>query len=165
MAAHGPYESAAMFFRQLHTFKWQDMEPGAAAQKVQVSAFPGRYAQQMGLAEELVNKTGVFDSGGLGYGKGLLPKDVVAPERVLSPQQTRAFDDLVYKQLPKQNGEGGRGDTTIVINLDGEEIVRERLEKAEGKIEFKCERARKTQVQATSCYSCNQHDGLGRKNG
>ncbi|MFS0480316.1 hypothetical protein ACL1CS_11130 [Corynebacterium striatum] len=131
-----PYESAAMFFRQLHTFKWQDMEPGAAAQKVQVSAFPGRYAQQMGLAEELVNKTGVFDSGGLGYGKGLLPKDVVAPERVLSPQQTRAFDDLVYKQLPKQNGEGGRGDTTIVVNLDGEEIVRERLEKAEGKIEF-----------------------------
>ncbi|ATZ08306.1 hypothetical protein BOR84_10515 [Corynebacterium striatum] len=131
-----PYESAAMFFRQLHTFKWQDMEPGAAAQKAQVSAFPGRYAQQMGLAEELVNKTGVFDSGGLGYGKGLLPKDVVAPERVLSPQQTRAFDDLVYKQLPKQNGEGGRGDTTIVINLDGEEIVRERLEKAEGKIEF-----------------------------
>ncbi|MFR9871935.1 hypothetical protein ACL1GF_14630, partial [Corynebacterium striatum] len=80
--------------------------------------------------------TGVFDSGGLGYGKGLLPKDVVAPERVLSPQQTRAFDDLVYKQLPKQNGEGGRGDTTIVVNLDGEEIVRERLEKAEGKIEF-----------------------------
>lgn len=58
-----PYESAAMFFRQLHTFKWQDMEPGAAAQKVQVSAFPGRYAQQMGLAEELVNKAGVFGGG------------------------------------------------------------------------------------------------------
>ncbi|WP_412100213.1 phage tail tape measure protein [Corynebacterium aurimucosum] len=58
-----PYESAAMFFRQLHTFKWQDMEPGAAAQKVQVSAFPGRYAQQMGLAEKLVNETGVFGGG------------------------------------------------------------------------------------------------------
>ena len=58
-----PYESAAMFFRQLHTFKWQDMDPGAAAQKVQVSAFPGRYAQQMGLAEELVNKAGVFGGG------------------------------------------------------------------------------------------------------
>lgn len=58
-----PYESAAMFFRQLHTFRWQDMEPGAAAQKVQVSAFPGRYAQQMGLAEELVNKAGVFGGG------------------------------------------------------------------------------------------------------
>ncbi|OFT46981.1 hypothetical protein HMPREF3158_05410 [Corynebacterium sp. HMSC06G04] len=59
-----PYESAAMFFRQLHTFKWEDMEPGAAAQKVQVSAFPGRYAQQMGLAEKLVNETGVFGGGG-----------------------------------------------------------------------------------------------------
>ncbi|MGV0369510.1 tape measure protein [Corynebacterium aurimucosum] len=58
-----PYESAAMFFRQLYTFKWQDMDPGAAAQKVQGSAFPGRYAQQMGLAEELVNKTGVFGGG------------------------------------------------------------------------------------------------------
>lgn len=70
-----PYESAAMFFRQLHTFKWQDMEPGAAAQKVQVSAFPGRYAQQMNLAEDLVNKTGVF--GGSGGGNSVPAKPEV----------------------------------------------------------------------------------------
>ena len=247
-----PYESAAMFFRQLHTFKWQDMEPGAAAQKVQVSAFPGRYAQQMGLAEKLVNKTGVFggsgggnsvpakqgvqlkgafqefssawdgadaglvdtslllssedaargvlnlveergkaktgvaakdaspvasykhlmttgdydgrmaqigihedddlvgavidarragaifDSGGLGYGKGLLPKDVVAPERVLSPHQTRAFDDLVYKELPKKREDGGAG-TTVVINLDGQEVLRQRVDKVEGELNINTE--------------------------
>ena len=243
-----PYESAAMFFRQLHTFKWQDMEPGAAAQKVQVSAFPGRYAQQMGLAEELVNKTGVFggggssaanpkaqlkgafqeffsawdgadagivdtslllrsedaakailslveergkaktgvaakdaspvasykylmktgdydgrmaqigihedddlvgavldarragsvfDSGGLGYGKGLLPKDVVEPERVLSPHQTRTFDDLVYKELPKRR-DGGAG-TTVVINLDGQEVLRKRVDKVEGEVTINTE--------------------------
>ncbi len=66
----------------------------------------------------------------------LLTKHVLAPYRDLYPKQTRAFDHLEYIQLPKQNGEGGRGDTTIVVNLDGEEIVRERLEKAEGKIEF-----------------------------
>ena len=75
----------------------------------------------------------VFDSGGIGRGKGLLTKDVVAPERVLSPQQTRAFDDLVYNQLPKQEKDGGAG-TTLVINLDGQEVVRKRLDKAEGQI-------------------------------
>lgn len=243
-----PYESAAMFFRQLHTFKWQEMDPGAAAQKVQVSAFPGRYAQQMGLAEELVNKTGVFggsssaakpevqlkgafqefsfawdgadggmvdtslllrsedaakatlnlveergkaktgvaakdaspvasykhlmttgdydgrmaqigihedddlvgavidarragavfDSGGLGYGKGLLPKDVVEPERVLSPHQTRTFDDLVYKELPKKREDGGAG-TTVVINLDGQEVLRQRVDKVEGELNINTE--------------------------
>lgn len=244
-----PYESAAMFFRQLHTFRWQDMDPGAAAQKVQVSAFPGRYAQQMGLAEELVNKTGVFggggstpakqgvqlkgafqefsfawdgadggmvdtslllrsedaakatlnlveergkaktgvaakdaspvasykhlmttgdydgrmaqigihedddlvgavidarragavfDSGGLGYGKGLLPKDVVEPERVLSPHQTRTFDDLVYKELPKKREDGGAG-TTVVINLDGQEVLRQRVDKVEGELNINTE--------------------------
>ncbi|MFW9242840.1 hypothetical protein [Corynebacterium striatum] len=133
-----PFDSAGMFFDvMLRKFpNWKSMDPGAVAQGVQVSAFPGRYAGQMERGLQLAKRSGVFDRGGLGYGKGLLPKDVVAPERVLSPQQTRAFDDLVYKQLPKQNGEGGRGDTTIVVNLDGEEIVRERLEKAEGKIEF-----------------------------
>lgn len=36
-----------------------------------------------------------FDSGGVATGKGFLPKDIVEPERVLSPRQTRAFEVLV----------------------------------------------------------------------
>ena len=227
------------------------MDPGAAAQKVQVSAYPARYAQQMGKAEDLVNKTGVFgggggssvpakpevqlkgafqeffyawdgadagivdtslllrsedaargvfnlveergkaktgiaakdaspvasykhlmttgdydgrmaqigihedddlvgavldarragavfDSGGLGYGKGLLPKDVVEPERVLSPHQTRTFDDLVYKELPKKREDSGAG-TTVVINLDGQEVLRKRVDKVEDEVTINTE--------------------------
>lgn len=79
----------------------------------------------------------VFDSGGIGRGKGLLTKDVVAPERVLSPQQTRAFDDLVYKEMPKQR-DGGAG-TTVVINLDGQEVLRQRVDKVEGELNINTE--------------------------
>lgn len=36
-----------------------------------------------------------YDEGGLAYGKGAMMKNVVEPERVLSPQQTKSFDSLV----------------------------------------------------------------------
>jgi phage-related protein len=134
-----PYDSAGMFFDvMLRKFpNWKGMDPGAVAQGVQVSAFPDRYAGQMGRGLQLAKRSGVFDRGGLGYGKGLLPKDVVAPERVLSPQQTRAFDDLVYKEMPKQR-DGGAG-TTVVINLDGQEVLRKRVDKVEGEVTINTE--------------------------
>lgn len=134
-----PYDSAGMFFdAMLRKYpNWRGMEPGAVAQGVQVSAFPDRYAGQMGRGLQLAKRSGVFDRGGLGYGKGLLPKDVVAPERVLSPQQTRAFDDLVYKEMPKQR-DGGAG-TTVVINLDGQEVLRQRVDKVEGELNINTE--------------------------
>ena len=134
-----PYDSAGMFFdAMLRKYpNWKGMDPGAVAQGVQVSAFPDRYAGQMGRGLQLAKRSGVFDQGGLGYGKGLLPKDVVAPERVLSPQQTRAFDDLVYKEMPKQR-DGGAG-TTVVINLDGQEVLRQRVDKVEGELNINTE--------------------------
>mgnify|MGYP002758052614 CR=1 FL=1 len=134
-----PYDSAGMFFDvMLRKFpNWKGMDPGAVAQGVQVSAFPDRYAGQMGRGLQLAKRSGVFDRGGLGYGKGFLPKDVVSPERVLSPQQTRAFDDLVYKEMPKQR-EGGAG-TTVVINLDGQEVLRQRVDKVEGELNINTE--------------------------
>lgn len=134
-----PYDSAGMFFDvMLRKFpNWKGMDPGAVAQGVQVSAFPDRYAGQMGRGLQLAKRSGVFDQGGLGYGKGLLPKDVVEPERVLSPQQTRAFDDLVYKEMPKRR-EGGAG-TTVVINLDGQEVLRQRVDKVEGELNINTE--------------------------
>lgn len=134
-----PYDSAGMFFdAMLRKYpNWRGMEPGAVAQGVQVSAFPDRYAGQMGRGLQLAKRSGVFDQGGLGYGKGLLPKDVVEPERVLSPQQTRAFDDLVYKEMPKQR-DGGAG-TTVVINLDGQEVLRQRVDKVEGELNINTE--------------------------
>lgn len=95
------FRSAGMFFRELASFDWQSMSRGEAAQRVQRSAFPSRYEPAMPGAEALVDQYGVFDSGGHARGKGLMPKDVIEPERVLSPEQTRAFDDLVYNQLPR----------------------------------------------------------------
>lgn len=40
-------------------------------------------------------QVGVFDRGGLAYGKGYLRKDIIEPERVLSPAQTRGYDHAV----------------------------------------------------------------------
>jgi TP901 family phage tail tape measure protein len=37
----------------------------------------------------------VHDKGGKAIGKGLIAKDIIEPERVLSPQQTKSFDRLV----------------------------------------------------------------------
>lgn len=55
-----PYESAKMFYRELSKFDWQSMEPGDAAQKVQRSAFPDRYAAKMDRAGQLYGDTGLF---------------------------------------------------------------------------------------------------------
>lgn len=50
-----------------------------------------------------------FDSGGLARGKGFLPKNVIAPERVLSPEQTKLFEILVQslQALSKGDYDGG----------------------------------------------------------
>lgn len=37
-----------------------------------------------------------FDDGGIANGLGMMPKDTIEPERVLNPQQTRAFDKLAF---------------------------------------------------------------------
>jgi len=87
-----PHASADLFFNKLGGFNWRGMDPGAAAQRVQVSAFPGRYAQEMGRANDMVN---AYDLGGIASGMGMLPKYTVEPERVLSPQHTIAFDKMV----------------------------------------------------------------------
>lgn len=55
-----PYESAKLFYRELSKFDWQSMEPGDAAQKVQRSAFPDRYAAKMDRAGQLYGDTGLF---------------------------------------------------------------------------------------------------------
>lgn len=47
--------------------------------------------------QALVNKGRkyFFDQGGVSTGIGLMPKDTLEPERVLSPRQTKSFDNLV----------------------------------------------------------------------
>ena len=47
--------------------------------------------------QKLVNKgrSYFFDKGGIANGIGQLSKDTIQPERVLSPRQTKAFENLV----------------------------------------------------------------------
>nr|DAP78767.1 MAG TPA: minor tail protein [Bacteriophage sp.] len=89
-----PFKSAGMFFDRLKQFDWENMDPGAAAQKVQVSAFPDKYAQQMDAAKGLVGRAGVYDTG------GILPHGVTAlnlshkPEIIINNDQLTAFSRL-----------------------------------------------------------------------
>ncbi|MDF3309749.1 transglycosylase SLT domain-containing protein [Rhodococcus sp. T2V] len=46
-------------------------------------------------AKTFWEKNGFYDQGGIASGKGYLLKDVIRPERVLSPRQTEAFESLV----------------------------------------------------------------------
>lgn len=53
-----------------------------------------RYGDPIGAyAHE--QRFGWYDQGGLASGKGIMMKDVIAPERILSPDQTESFDRLV----------------------------------------------------------------------
>ncbi|WP_211276133.1 tape measure protein [Corynebacterium aquilae] len=89
-----PFDSAILFFERLKKFDWESMDPGAAAQKVQVSAFPDRYGKQMGLAKTMLKSAGVYDTGGvlphLGAAFNLSGK----PEIVINDEQLTAFSRL-----------------------------------------------------------------------
>jgi TP901 family phage tail tape measure protein len=76
-ARHNPRTAASMFFhggrggqRGLDDINWKNMSPGAAAQAVQVSAFPGRYAQQMAHAAAILNSLKSNGGGSGPPGKG-----------------------------------------------------------------------------------------------
>lgn len=74
-----PYESAKLFFAELMKIDWENMDPGAAAQAVQRSAFPDRYATKMQRARDMLASIPAFKKGGMvagGAGKNL--DDVLA---------------------------------------------------------------------------------------
>jgi hypothetical protein len=91
--------SAGMFFNKLGRGPYGDF--GRAAQRVQVSAFPGAYSKWQGKADGMVRAVG-FDQGGEARGKGLMVKDIIAPERVLPPVETQS-----YNTLTELMGKGG----------------------------------------------------------
>lgn len=89
-----PFDSAGMFYRELVKFDWENMDHGAAAQKVQRSAFPDRYATKMGRAMELVEGTGLYDQGGILDDKHLALNLSGKPEAVLTNDQWKMIDQL-----------------------------------------------------------------------
>lgn len=52
-----------------------------------------RYGDPM-AAKSFWEKNNWYDQGGLAFGKGFMLKNVIHPERVLSPRQTEAFEEL-----------------------------------------------------------------------
>lgn len=50
-------------------------------------------------AQEFWKANQWYDRGGVARGKGHMLKNTLEPERVLSPEQTRAFEDLVFNKL------------------------------------------------------------------
>lgn len=68
-----------------------------------------------------------FDSGGVANGIGMMPKNVIAPERVLSPRQTESFDRLV--KAIEQGGTRTIINSPFTVNGDrrGAEVAHSRL--------------------------------------
>ncbi|MDE1675126.1 hypothetical protein [Nocardia gipuzkoensis] len=74
---------------------------------------PGVWSKAQELAGRAFDALTPFDSGGLASGTGFMPKNVISPERVLSPEQTRLFEALVMslQQI------AGTGATTAAPDL------------------------------------------------
>lgn len=77
---------------------------------------------------------GLFDDGGIARGVGMMPKATIAPERVLSPSQTAAFERLPasLERLAATLERGGRSTTihapfTVTGDARGGEAARDRL--------------------------------------
>lgn len=70
------------------------------------------------------DRPGGYAHGGMaGFGRGLLHKTAIEPERVLSPAQTRAFNDFVYKFMPSLIG-SYRANPAKSLNF-GKDITKE----------------------------------------
>ena len=64
------------------------------------------------------DRAGGYDAGGVASGTGVLLKNTVSPERVLSPSQTKAFEELVA-MLPQLLGPAASGLTSGVVSAGG----------------------------------------------
>lgn len=118
-----PFESALMFFDQFPD-GWQSMDPGAVAQSVQRSAFPDRYGQKMSRAQELVDETGLFDTGGWMMPGQLGFNGLNDPEPVLLPRHW----DIAEANIAKVDelvgaGVSGGGPRVQIINNNNQTIA------------------------------------------
>ena len=77
------YPAQAFYDALMQVSGWESMDPGAAAQAVQRSAFPGKYATRMGEAAEWVERAGLYDSGGWLPPGGLAVSLLDKPEPLL----------------------------------------------------------------------------------
>ncbi|WP_336793024.1 phage tail tape measure protein [Gordonia malaquae] len=122
-----PPTAAKMFFEALKKVPgWESMDPGAAAQAVQRSAFPDRYAAKVGRATELVDKAALFDTGGLWKPGQLGFNGLNEPEMVLRQSHWDSVDDQTdaVRDLVRAGG-GGTTNNITVNGLTAGDIVSE----------------------------------------
>lgn len=72
----------------------------------------GRYTDPAG-ARAHWEASNWYDDGGVGVGTGLMAKNVIRPERVLSPRQTESFEQMVRRDF-----QSGVGTDQIIAKLD-----------------------------------------------
>ncbi|WP_280248804.1 phage tail protein [Nocardia abscessus] len=77
---------------------------------------PGVWSKAQELAGRAFDALNPFDSGGIASGTGFMPKNVIQPERVLSPEQTKLFEALVLA-LQQIAGAGAQFSTSVVDAL------------------------------------------------
>ncbi|RJO72971.1 hypothetical protein D5S18_22095 [Nocardia panacis] len=77
---------------------------------------PSAWAKAKDVGGQVLNALNPFDSGGVAVGKGYMPKDIIAPERVLSPEQTRLFDALVSSLQQIAGGGPRTADHDLLTN-------------------------------------------------
>ncbi|MGC0364815.1 tape measure domain-containing protein [Rhodococcus sp. 27YEA15] len=96
--ARNPKSGAFSLFQFLGSTKDQYLPDESEDPAVQGAAgakyIRDRYGDPV-RARTFWEKNGYYDQGGMAFGKGFMLKDVIHPERVLSPRQTEAFENLV----------------------------------------------------------------------
>ncbi|MGB3301775.1 MAG: phage tail tape measure protein [Gordonia sp. (in: high G+C Gram-positive bacteria)] len=131
-----PVESAKLFYEAMSKVAgWETMPEGDVAQAVQRSAFPGKYAGKVGVAQQLVKKAGLYDRGGWLQPGGIAVNHLKRPEPVLHPDhwsavvdQTEAVDELVGAGV----GGGGGLSVTVYGQTTGEIVQEMRREQWRG---------------------------------
>jgi phage-related protein len=125
--AANPSTSARGLFQKM-TSVHGPLEPTVAGQaEWGLNYIRSRYGDPLG-ARSWWQSHGWYDDGGLAVGAGWMAKNVLEPERVLSPAQTRGFDTLVAAaatgRLPGTGGRAeGPGQFTGQLFLDSGEFL------------------------------------------
>jgi phage-related protein len=92
--AANPTSSARGLFQKMTSIHGP-IEPTPAGQaEWGLNYIRGRYGTPVS-ALDFHNRNNYYDEGGVGRGRGIMLKNILAPERVLSPRQNVAFEQLV----------------------------------------------------------------------
>ncbi|PPJ31845.1 hypothetical protein C5E45_32660, partial [Nocardia nova] len=126
-----PVYPAKAFFGELQKIDWQSMDPGAAAQAVQRSAFPDLYGKRMDDAAGRVKKTGLFDTGGFLQPGGLALSLLDKPEPLLPADKWAVAEanigaaDRLVQELGGRGPARRGGDTYVAYGYTAGDIASE----------------------------------------